>query len=434
MKNLINKLTSFIATPTKKNFLWMIGGNGVYAACQWGMLIVLSKLGSPEVVGQFALGLAIVSPVVMITNIQLCGVQVTDTKRQYFFSDYVSVRLMSVIVALVIVFAIIYFGRFEHAVFWATAMLVLAKSIESLSDVFYGFFQQNEKMGYIAKSRIIKGIFSVAVLGVVFYFYSSLTLALAALSCAWLFVFVVYDWNIGKKMVATVEGTARVSIVRTSIESFHRRRESLWRIVVLAFPLGIVMGIISLNANIPRYAIEKYLGTKELGFFAALAYTTVAINMFIQALGQAITPRMAKFFAHEDIDAFNRLLKKAIFINLGIGLFGVFVILIGGQMVLTLIYTSEYAVYTNLFLILMISTTLMGVASALGCAMTAARQFRPQVPLFITVLVSTAVFSFLLIPKLKLYGAAVALIISALIQIVGALWIIQRAKRRLKHA
>ncbi|MGI8856402.1 MAG: hypothetical protein ACR2JW_11675, partial [Thermomicrobiales bacterium] len=55
------------ARSLRANFSWTFVGNVVYAACQWGMLVVLAKLGSPEVVGQFALGLAITAPVIMLT-------------------------------------------------------------------------------------------------------------------------------------------------------------------------------------------------------------------------------------------------------------------------------------------------------------------------------------------------------------------------------
>jgi hypothetical protein len=47
----------------RRNFAWTVLGNVTYAACQWGMLVALAKLGSPEMVGQFALGLAIGAPV-----------------------------------------------------------------------------------------------------------------------------------------------------------------------------------------------------------------------------------------------------------------------------------------------------------------------------------------------------------------------------------
>ena len=154
-----------------------------------------------------------------------------------------------------------------------------------------------------------------------------------------------------------VEGVSRGALSRSLVSSFMERRRVLVRIIVLAFPLGIVTGILSLDVNIPRYAINQYLGMRDLGIFAALAYTTVAVNMFIQALGQAVSPRLARHFADGDIRAFNGLLKKMVLVNLIIGLTGVLVIFLGGEKILALIYTQEYAAYSKLFLLLMIAAT-----------------------------------------------------------------------------
>jgi len=53
--------------PLRVNFSWTLVGNIVYAGCQWGMLTVLAKIGTTEMVGQFALGLAITAPVFMFS-------------------------------------------------------------------------------------------------------------------------------------------------------------------------------------------------------------------------------------------------------------------------------------------------------------------------------------------------------------------------------
>ena len=45
------------ALPLRKNFAWTLTGNVVYAGCQWGMLMAIAKLGTPAMLGQFALGL-----------------------------------------------------------------------------------------------------------------------------------------------------------------------------------------------------------------------------------------------------------------------------------------------------------------------------------------------------------------------------------------
>jgi O-antigen/teichoic acid export membrane protein len=427
MRSPFSSLCILLTSKTKRNFLWMIFGNGVYALCQWGILIVLTKLGDPEVVGQFALGLAITAPVVMVTNMQLRGAQATDANRKYFFSDYIAVRLLSTIVACSIVIVIVLVGSFEAAMLWVIILMILAKCIESLSDVFYGFFQQQEKMRYIATSQIIKGALSVIVVGIVFYEVADLTVSLIGLCCAWGAVFVVHDVTIARKLLLSVEGKSRISLILTIKESFNDRLVQLINMIKVTFPLGIVMGIMSLNSNIPRYAIEILLGLKALGIFAALAYTTVVINMFALALGQSVMPRLAQYFANDNFGAFIRLTLKVILFNLCIGMVFVGALTFFGREILVLLFSEDYEKYYLLFISLMMAASLVGITSLLGCAMTAARQFDPQVLLAILVVVSTTSLSYVAIPRFGLHGAVLALGSSCILQISGSCLILHRA-------
>ncbi len=45
----------------RADFSWMFAGNAIYASGQFATLMLLAKLLRPELVGQYALGLAIVS-------------------------------------------------------------------------------------------------------------------------------------------------------------------------------------------------------------------------------------------------------------------------------------------------------------------------------------------------------------------------------------
>ena len=62
------------------------------------MTIVLAKLGSPEKVGQFTLGLAMTAPIFMFATLRLRDVQATDTNQEYLFGDYFALRLPVAIV------------------------------------------------------------------------------------------------------------------------------------------------------------------------------------------------------------------------------------------------------------------------------------------------------------------------------------------------
>ena len=67
------------------SFAWSLTGNMVYAASQVGVVAVLANLASPTTVGRYALGLAIVTPVLLFAKLQLRSVLATDVRRDYIF-------------------------------------------------------------------------------------------------------------------------------------------------------------------------------------------------------------------------------------------------------------------------------------------------------------------------------------------------------------
>src|SRR2546429_8143700 len=87
----------------RANFSYAVVGNVTYASCQWGILVALAKLGTVEMVGQYAYALAITTPVFLFANLQLNALQLTDDASSYTFSDYLSIRLFTCVVALVVI-------------------------------------------------------------------------------------------------------------------------------------------------------------------------------------------------------------------------------------------------------------------------------------------------------------------------------------------
>ncbi len=79
----------------RRNFSWTMLGNVFFAGCQWAMLAALAKLGSTEMVGQFALATAIATPIMVFSNLKLRAVLASDANDEYSFSDYFSLRLIT---------------------------------------------------------------------------------------------------------------------------------------------------------------------------------------------------------------------------------------------------------------------------------------------------------------------------------------------------
>jgi O-antigen/teichoic acid export membrane protein len=405
----------------RRNFSWTFIGNAVYAACQWGMLIFLAKLGSPEMVGQFTLGLAISAPVIMFTNLQLRIVQASDAKQQYDFSDYLGLRLLATLIGLIIILGI----TFSTGYRWETSIVILlvslAKGFEAISDVFYGLIQQHERMDRIAISLMIKGPLSLILMMTGIWATKSVIGGVFGLSISWALVLFMFDIPSGLLILSSDQNSERnYQVTKDDCLTIKPRWnfKTLVKLFWFCLPLGLVMMLISLNTNIPRYLIEHHLGERELGIFAAISYLMIAGNMVISALGESATPKLAKYYAEANYLAFRSLLLKMMGIAILIGGTAVLISAAFGQEILTALYGSEYGQHANFLVWLMVAAALGYMASFLGYSITAAQYLRIQFPLFTVVTAATAFSCFWLLPKMGLMGATIALVLSSLVQLV----------------
>lgn len=406
----------------RRNFLWTVVGNLIYAACQWGMLAMLAKLGSPEWVGQFALGLALTAPVLLLTNLQLRAVQATDAGDEFEFGHYLALRLTTVGCAAVVIFGIILVSGLNSGAALVTAAVGLAKIVEAISDAFHGLLQKHERMDRIARSMILKGVLSLAAFGATIYVTHSVFRATLAMAAAWLCVLLWYD-------LRSVRRVLRVKF--RPVWSLPKMRT----LVIIAAPLGVVMMLNSLNVNIPRYALEFLSGTREVGIFAALAYLQIGEGAIINALGQSATPRLARGFAGREHGAYWSLLKRLLAVGTVAGGLGVFVAVVAGPAILTILYRAEYAAYNDAFVWLMAGTVFANIAAFAGYGLTAARSFRAQIPLLLWESVIMGVTCWLLIPKFGLVGAAVAYLIAKVFLMLSSLLLLRRTSHahNLRH-
>ncbi|MFQ3661243.1 MAG: oligosaccharide flippase family protein [Chloroflexaceae bacterium] len=410
----------------RANFSWTFLGNVIFAACQWGMLIVLAKLGTPEMVGQFALGSAIAVPVLMLTNLQLRDVQATDAREEYAFADYFGLRLITVVLALLIIGGIVLALRYPAETALVVVAFGLFKAVESISDVIFGMLQHHERMDRVAQSMILRGLLSLAALGILVFLTGSVFWGVMGLVFAGIGVVLVYDLRSVMLIKRATHGAAGVAhLARSLLPRWNRR--TLLALTWLALPLGISMLLISLATSLPRFFVGHYLGEYTLGIFAALTYLQVAGMTVVSALGQSALPRLSQYYAAGDRQNFTRLLLRMGAIGLVLGGGGIAVALVAGRPLLTLIYQPEYAEYAWFFVWVMVSAAIGYVSWLVGEGMKAARYLRVQVALFGAQVVVLTVLSVWLIPPMGMTGVAIVMLAAAAVHLVGTLLILARA-------
>jgi O-antigen/teichoic acid export membrane protein len=254
---------------------------------------------------------------------------------------------------------------------------------------------------------IYKGALSLAAMAILIHTTGSIVWASAGVAIAWLVRFLTFDVRI----------TAILPTAESAKSWDWTQAPSLLK---LTLPLGLVMLLIALNNNIPRYFIQHEMGERAVGFYSAIAYLMVAGTTVVSALGQSASPRLAREYAHGNVAAFRLLLGKLVLVAIGLGGVGILLSSLFGGPILALVYAEEYAAHAGLLTLLMIAALVVYPASFLGYGMTAARYFHAQLPLFMIVTSTSLLASYLLIPRHGLIGAAAAVILSAIVSFVGA--------------
>lgn len=408
----------------RANFSWTFVGNSIYSACQWGALVALAKLSSPVIVGQYALAMAIATPVTSLTGLQIRPVIASDVKETYKFGEYVGFRLASIALAMMIILAIPLILHSGPTMTILTFVIGLSLATENISDVYYARLQSIDRMDRIAKSQILRAPLSLVALGLGVYFTGSLTWGVASTVLVRAAVLLGYDLRIQTHYPEPLEKDSPASRV-----AFERLKETLrprWElrkmghILWLALPLGIVAMLVNLNVNVPRYFIQWKLGTRELGIYSALAFLMSAGNLLVSALAQAVFVPLARFYAQGRRRAFTMLLLKLLGIGTVLGLGGIFVAWIAGAKLLAIIYRPEYAAESHLLVWFMVLAWMGYLSQFMGGAMTSARLFVHQIPLFAMGVLTISAGSYWLVPRVGLQGAIIATMVGVLLQLLAS--------------
>jgi len=399
------------------NASWTFVGNAVHAAAFFAMTIVLAKLGSPEDVGRFALGLATTAPIFMLASLRLRDLQAIDVNQEYVFGDYFALRLTTTVASLLVITLIALLGGFDVEMKLIIIATGASKALEAISDAFYGLFMQQERLDRSAKSLMLKGPFSLLLLGIGFYLTHSVFWGVVGIVVARAIIMLGFDT---RNLRVSLDPNADLAgqILPRDLPKARWHLRTMGRLLAVSLPLGLVTMLISLHANIPRYFIEGYLGSYQLGIFSAITAFQKVAPTVVQALGRSAAPRLAKYHATRNARLFKRLTLRLLGIGALLGAGGMLVAFVAGRPILTLFYGPEYAL-PELFTLVMGSAALDYLATMVLFSVTAARYFRIQLPLHVATTTAGALACYLLVPTWGLWGAAVALTATYLVRFIG---------------
>jgi O-antigen/teichoic acid export membrane protein len=147
-----------------------------------------------------------------------------------------------------------------------------------------------------------------------------------------------------------------------------------------------------------------------------------------------VSPRLATDYAEGDGPRVRRLLAGLLGLGLVLAGAGLVVARAWGRELLAVLYRPEYAEHAEALGPLMLAAGIGYVATVLGHAMTSARLFRVQIPLFGAVAAASLVACVALVPSGGVLGAAHASVATAVVGLLGVTVVNLYALRRLEDA
>jgi len=418
---------SVIENRLKRDFAQVLSGNVLYYACQWSIVIALAKLGTPEQLGEYALGMAIAAPLLLFANLQLRAVIASDVKDQFTLAQYFTFRLASLVPALLVIAAA---GAASGSNWRRGAVVFLvgfAQTVDYFAETYYGWMQKHSRLDRMAQSLVMKGPLALGVLCAAMYFTHSVVWAVLGLAAGRLVIFLGWDTRLG----FTGENSSPFRLDWDFLR-LHRSQAPLFSLLRLALPLGFISMLGSLSANIPRYFVEAHLGSAELGIFSAIASLLSAGTLVVSAFGQSAFLPVAQACARRDRVAFRTYLTAAAAVGAGLGCAGIAAAAFLGRPILAHLFRPEYGLRQEVFVRLMVAGTVTFAASGAGYVVTAARSLNPQVPMLAVAAAAGFIVSAWAIPKFGLDGAADAVLAAAIVQFAGTALIAWKVDRRLR--
>lgn len=385
-----------------KNFNYMFVANIVSALCKFLILLVIVRLGTPEEVGKYNYALVITAPIFLFFSLKIRSIIVTND--QYKLNDFAStiICLNSILIAVISIF--LYFFSKEYL--GVILIVSLIKFFENLKEIPYGVYQKEEKLKLMSYSMWIYNIFSLVLFFIIYMIFQDLNLALLGS----LFTCVISVLFIDRLIIKSNFGI--------SFE-FLFNYKKFKNIIILSIPLAFSSALGSLNTGIPRILLERFFGQYTLGIFSTIAYILVIGSLFANSISQVFLPKLRKLFKENNKREFEILTKKMVLIGVIIGLIALLCSLTIGEFVLSLIFGSEYA--TNNIVLIILSLGLLFILSGvfLGTSIIATGKYNVNYKISILLLFSILLFSFILIPKYSLLGAALTITISQFVALVS---------------
>lgn len=404
-----------INVDNKKNVIWSVIGIGFNTIISLFFTIIIARINTTDDVGNFTYAFFLAVTLYGLGSFGGRVYQVTDTKGEFDDNDYVGFRVISSIVMIVLALAFIAVNRYYLYKSIIILLLVLFKFIESISDVYFGIMQKDNKLHHVGKSMTAKALIGIAGFCVVDLLTKNLVFAILSVVIVNLVVFMFYDLSIVKK-------------IRKVVPNF--KTEKMKVLFASCFNFCAFTFLCSFIINFPRYAIDKYGTTSMQAVFSYVIMPATVISLFGQFILQPVLVNLSNLYNEGDMQGFSKLIKKCIILLVGFTIICEIGAYILGIPVLSLVYSMDLTEYKGALLLTILGALFSTIASVLSVALTTMRVTKEQLILYVFATIFTIITSMVFVKQFGFIGGVLSYVAIMVFQFILYLGLYEVKKKQ----
>lgn len=350
------------AMSLRRNMLWNSFGSLTRTICKWLFTLVVVRFSDGfDAAGILALAMSISNLVNPIAESRLRVYYVTEQSDMRPVANYMGIRVVSTLIALVVGVMYAVFSSDGEAIV-IISLYVVYQMILNYTEGFHAVQQRAMRMDLIGISYAVEGVLSLTVFTISMYVFHSLLIAIVGVIVVALAVAIAYD----------APSTSRFAAIHPRFDF-----EDIFKTLVRLSPLVAVAITFNIVGLVPRQALADSFGDHALGVYAAVATPVIVVQV---AAGYIYTPIIGKL-----VELFHADKRRVLFLQLKIiGMFLVIAALaalvfaVMGEQILVILFGEEIRPYSFLIqpaVILSLLTAmtwflndlLFGIRSFWGC-------------------------------------------------------------------
>lgn len=385
---------------------WTVASGILYSVTSLVFLMVVSHRLGDFWSNIYSIGMMIALQILTVGRFSVRNFQVSDVEDKYSFKEYLSFRIITCFLAVIVAVVWILLGGYSKNTAIVIGAFCVYRIAESFSDLFEGLYQQKHRLDISGKSQFAKTVLMLLIFSVLVFTTGNLILSSVVLAAVSVLLVVIIDGPMVKEFATW---------------GFDFSIKKMWGLCRACFSLFVSSFMYIYINNSPKYAIEALEGEDGVGVakFSMLFMPTFVIELLASFTLRTWLLKMASCRKDKDYKGLRKLILKQMAVILVITVLAMVGIYFLGGWGLSLIYGVDLHGYEIINVLLMLSGGLGAVYALFENVVTIYR--KQQFSIIINVL--AAVTAFILVTvltgKYYLLGATIGFVAANLVRTLG---------------